>query len=105
MAVDGPVVALKRSPFFKDIFLVAGGWMFQIWREKTHVRSVWHLEGTATRTSHVHLSSLHCVFVGETHVSGLPLEIFVFLSDEYVPSFDMTIRRQRKTALPALNRR
>jgi hypothetical protein len=37
VVVDGPVVALKRSPFFKDIVLVAGGWMFQIWREKIHV--------------------------------------------------------------------
>ena len=35
--VDGPVVALKRSPFFKDVLLIAGGWMFQIWREKIHV--------------------------------------------------------------------
>lgn len=37
VVVDGPVVALKRSPFFKDVILVAGGWMFQIWREKVHV--------------------------------------------------------------------
>lgn len=36
--VDGPVIALKRSPFFKDIILIAGGWMFQIWKEKVHVR-------------------------------------------------------------------
>lgn len=38
MVVDGPVVALKRSPFFKDVVLIAGGWMIQIWREKVHVR-------------------------------------------------------------------
>lgn len=37
VVVDGPVVALKRSPFFKDVLLIAGGWMFQIWREKVHV--------------------------------------------------------------------
>lgn len=35
--VDGPVVALKRSPFFKDVLIIAGGWMFQIWKEKVHV--------------------------------------------------------------------
>lgn len=37
IVVDGPIVGLKRSPFFKDVLLVAGGWMFQIWREKIHV--------------------------------------------------------------------
>ncbi|CAF0793564.1 unnamed protein product [Rotaria sordida] len=42
IVVDGPVVALKRSPFFKDVILVAGGWMFQIWREKIHSGSLLH---------------------------------------------------------------
>ncbi|CAF3107715.1 unnamed protein product [Rotaria socialis] len=40
--VDGPVVALKRSPFFKDIILVAGGWLFQIWKEKIHSGALLH---------------------------------------------------------------
>jgi len=31
---DGPIVAMKHSPFFKDIVLVAGGTAFSIWREK-----------------------------------------------------------------------
>jgi len=31
---DGPIVAVKRSPFFSDIVLVAGGTVFNIWREK-----------------------------------------------------------------------
>jgi hypothetical protein len=35
--LDGPVVAMKRSPFFKDILLIAGGTGFNIWREKTFV--------------------------------------------------------------------
>lgn len=34
--VDGPVVATKRSPFFKDILLIAGGTQFNIWREKVN---------------------------------------------------------------------
>ncbi len=34
---DGPVVAMKRSPFFSDIILVAGGTGFNIWREKVFV--------------------------------------------------------------------
>ncbi|CAF2319241.1 unnamed protein product [Rotaria sp. Silwood2] len=42
IVVDGPVVGLKRSPFFKDVILVAGGWMFQIWREKVHSGSLLH---------------------------------------------------------------
>ena len=33
--LDGPVVSMKRSPFFKDILIVAGGGGFTIWREKT----------------------------------------------------------------------
>lgn len=33
--LDGPIVAMKRSPFFKDILLIAGGTGFNIWREKT----------------------------------------------------------------------
>ncbi|CAF0718048.1 unnamed protein product [Brachionus calyciflorus] len=32
--LDGPIVAMKRSPFFKDIILIAGGTGFNIWREK-----------------------------------------------------------------------
>jgi hypothetical protein len=35
--LDGPAVAIKRSPFFKDILLIAGGTGFNIWREKTFV--------------------------------------------------------------------
>jgi hypothetical protein len=41
IVVDGPVVALKRSPFFKDVILIAGGWMFQIWKEKIHVSLIY----------------------------------------------------------------
>lgn len=37
--LDGPVVAMKRSPFFKDILLIAGGTGFNIWREKTFVNN------------------------------------------------------------------
>lgn len=36
--LDGPIVAMKRSPFFKDIILIAGGTGFNIWREKVFVR-------------------------------------------------------------------
>jgi hypothetical protein len=35
--LDGPVVAIKRSPFFSDIVLIAGGNGFNIWREKCFV--------------------------------------------------------------------
>lgn len=36
-AHDGPINALERSPFFKDIILTAGGWTFAIWKEKNIV--------------------------------------------------------------------
>ncbi|CAF0933439.1 unnamed protein product [Adineta ricciae] len=42
IVLDGPVVALKRSPFFKDVLIIAGGWIFQIWREKVHSGSLLH---------------------------------------------------------------
>ncbi|UJR25204.1 hypothetical protein I4U23_006556 [Adineta vaga] len=42
VVIDGPVVGLKRSPFFKDVILIAGGWTFQIWREKVHSGSLLH---------------------------------------------------------------
>ena len=32
-AHDGQVLALERSPFFKDIILTVGGWTFAIWKE------------------------------------------------------------------------
>eukprot|EP00795_Rhopilema_esculentum_P004098 gene4098-20278_t len=36
-AHDGPITAIERSPFFKDVILTAGGWSFAIWKEKlTH---------------------------------------------------------------------
>lgn len=35
--LDGPITAMKRSPFFKDIILIAGGSGFQIWKEKVFV--------------------------------------------------------------------
>ena len=34
---DGPIVALIRSPFFKDVVLCLGGWMFSIWKEGEQV--------------------------------------------------------------------
>ena len=30
---DGPIVTLQRSPFFRDIVLLVGGWTFSIWKE------------------------------------------------------------------------
>lgn len=30
---DGRIVCLQRSPFFKDVLLVVGGWTFSIWKE------------------------------------------------------------------------
>ncbi|XP_041359893.1 dynein intermediate chain 3, axonemal-like isoform X2 [Gigantopelta aegis] len=30
---DGPVSVLQRSPFFKDVLLVIGGWTFSLWKE------------------------------------------------------------------------
>ena len=30
---DGPIVTLQRSPFFRDIVLLIGGWTFSIWKE------------------------------------------------------------------------
>ena len=34
---DGPIVTIQRSPFFKDIVLVIGGWSFSIWKEGIYV--------------------------------------------------------------------
>ncbi|KAI3382454.1 hypothetical protein SNEBB_006694 [Seison nebaliae] len=34
--LDGPVSAMKRSPYFPEILLVVGGWLFNIWKEKVH---------------------------------------------------------------------
>ena len=36
-AHDGPITAIERSPFFKDVILTAGGWSFAIWKEKLTV--------------------------------------------------------------------
>ena len=34
---DGPITALQRSPFFKDIILCVGGWTFSVWKEGVNV--------------------------------------------------------------------
>lgn len=34
---DGPVVALERSPFMKEVLLSVGGWNFTIWKEGVSV--------------------------------------------------------------------
>ncbi len=38
---DGPIVTLQRSPFFKDILLLVGGWTFSIWKEGVKVGPPW----------------------------------------------------------------
>lgn len=39
---DGPIVATKRSPFFRDVLLIAGGTVFSIWREKVNSGALLH---------------------------------------------------------------
>jgi hypothetical protein len=37
---DGFICTLQRSPFFKDIILVIGGWTFSLWKEGIQVRLI-----------------------------------------------------------------
>ncbi|KAK2157176.1 hypothetical protein LSH36_196g03010 [Paralvinella palmiformis] len=38
--MDGPIVTLQRSPFFKDIVLCVGGWTFSLWKEGVTTGSI-----------------------------------------------------------------
>lgn len=37
---DKGIEALQRSPFFKDVLLLVGGWTFSLWKEGKEVCNV-----------------------------------------------------------------
>ncbi|CAF3614114.1 unnamed protein product [Adineta steineri] len=96
--VDGPVVALKRSPFFKDVLLIAGGWIFQIWREKVHSGSLLHTAPLKEKITDVEWSPTRPgVFFVSKQNGGI--DVWDLIDRTHAPSISQSISNTALTYL------
>ncbi|ELT93513.1 hypothetical protein CAPTEDRAFT_210544 [Capitella teleta] len=95
---DGPVSALQRSPFFKDVILCVGGWTFSIWKEGVSSGPILMSSASTKRFTAGHWSPSRPAVFYITKVDG-SVDIWDLLDRTHEPSMNQSVTSAPITAI------